>query len=208
MKKMYVAIGGYKGAGKNTVSALVVQRLFAFESPYRMAIVREMFAEPLKESAKALFKWDGQTKDDFYRALLQLKGDDERSLVARVQALMMERGMSSVEAIDLTRQHLGENFDPLLTRVLTLKTPADVPTIVFVTDCRMAFEFKRLMEAGAVCFWINREGCVKGDHITESFEPNDYPAIQQVANIDGQPELAADLIFNQLVKHMEQVGWI
>ncbi|MCD0159799.1 hypothetical protein IHN63_00600 [Deinococcus sp. 6YEL10] len=212
-RRLFIAIGGYKGAGKNTLTNAAVFNLFKDETIPGLTIRREMFAAPLKEIAAQHFGWQG-SKDPFYRALLQLLGDDLRSLAYRaLKKATTSGGLSQEEAADVLRKLSGTDasFDPLIGRVLN--TPADpsTHTLTFITDCRMDDEFALLASRpDTLIVWIDREGAEPGDHITEQFDPAPLAAagrLRWINNVNGHPELGAENLTSAIRAHMQRHGW-
>lgn len=210
-RTMFVMIGGYKGAGKNTVTDEVMRR---FRETYPQIHVQDdMIALPIKEIAKEYYRWRGD-KGDVGRALLQVIGDVLREVPDRVvqQVLMNMRESGNHdfnvnEARGMVTEYFGGGeFDPLFDHLLD-RTNQNYPNqIIFVTDTRMMFEFTRLDPNRNPSFWIHADWAKPSGHITESINPNEIPGIRHVTNIKDSDH-AIRKVFDDVVKLAKDNGF-
>lgn len=209
-KKMFVMVGGYKGAGKDTVTDEVMRMIR--ENHPRVHVSKEMISKPIKEIASKYFKWNGE-KDDAGRALLQVIGDALRNIPDMTVSQMVEnvrerdKSFSWDDAIYLLRQaeHLGNTFDPLMA-ALENRVNDNYPTqIVFVTDTRMLFEFSWFNPNMNMCVWIHSDWASPSNHITESIDPETIPGVYRILNVRDS-DLAMRMMYQNVMEKANATG--
>lgn len=212
---LYVLMGGYKGAGKDTITEGVI-KLLSNDYP-TIAVSQQMIAKPVKDVAADYFNWGGG-KNDLERALLQVVGDVLREVPQRtVDQLVKNTGMDQADALTeyinyVERTGRRGRFvanDPLLWNLSERVYQQNAPLqVVFLTDSRMHFEFFAFRGTENVLVWIHSDWAKPSEHVTESLDPNTIPGINHVRNLWGSPEHAIQEVYALVRLKLRERGLI
>lgn len=102
MKKI-ILISGKAQHGKDTLALHVKQRLE--EQGNKVAV--DHFARPIKSILKNYYNWDGVTKDDYWRGLLQMIGTDNSKVKLNMVNVWCNRICQDIQIIQ-------DDFDYIL----------------------------------------------------------------------------------------------
>lgn len=189
---MIIGLTGYKGSGKDTVGAYLVER-FGF--------IRESFADPLKISAAALF--------DIDPAHFEADKNDDATLVTyQGGGVYVEMTVREMLQRYGTEAHRGVFGDDFWTRQLIEKLVIiDKGNDVVVTDSRFENETKGLRQIGGIIVRVIRPDVEGGadTHASEIQVPEELVDITIVndGSIADLHEAIDEMLGNIDALHME-----
>lgn len=207
-KLVFVLVGGYKGAGKNTVVDETMRRLR--EAHPQIHFHDDMFARPIKEIASNYFRWQEDDKGVIGRALLQVIGDKLRDVVDDVmdQAQVNNPDMTFEQIEDEASKYFSGTFDynPFIESLIDRSISNYPNAVVFVTDVRMLEEFDRFDYEQDFRVWIHADWAKPSEHVTESLQPFSLSNVHHITNVRDSDFAVRDLV-KKIEDHLIKLGY-